>query len=116
MINRMLTDLSPLVLAVLSFLIIISYRFFVHPVFISPLSRVPHAHWSAAFSSGWILWIRYNCREISTVYKAHKKHGPVIRLGPNEISVNCVKGGIQTVYVGGFEKHEWYSNLFDNYG
>ena len=42
-----------------------------------------------------------------------------MRLAPEEIAINCVngsEGGIQKVYGGGFEKHEWYSNLFDNYG
>jgi hypothetical protein len=97
-------------------LLLVLYRFIVSPNFISPLSKIPHAHWSSGISSFWILWIRYSSKEISTIHEAHKKHGPVIRLAPNEISVNCVKGGIQTVYAGGFEKHEWYSNLFDNYG
>ena len=49
------------------------------------------------------------------MHAAHQKHGPIIRLGPNEISVNQVDGGIRTVYGGGFEKGEWY-RIFDNYG
>lgn len=103
-------------LALYLLLPVILYRFLVYPNFVPPLSRIPKAHWSSAISSCWILWIRYSSLEISTIHEAHKKYGPVIRLAPNEISVNCVKGGIQTVYSGGFEKHEWYSNLFDNYG
>jgi hypothetical protein len=39
-----------------------------------------------------------------------------VRLAPNEVSINCVDGGIRTVYAGGFEKHEWYPNLFPAYG
>lgn len=42
-----------------------------------------------------------------TVHAAHQKHGPIVRLGPNELSVNCVDGGIRTIYAGGFEKHDW---------
>jgi hypothetical protein len=79
-------------------------------------SPIPWAHWSAGLSSSWILWIRYTRKENRTIHEAHHRLGPVIRLGPNEVSVNCIKGGIQTVYSGGFEKHEWYSNLFYNYG
>lgn len=94
----------------------ILYKHIIHPVLISPLRKVPNAHWSVGFSSWWILWTRYRSRELATIHESHKRHGPVIRLAPNEISVNCVKGGIQTIYAGGFEKHEWYSNLFDNYG
>jgi unspecific monooxygenase len=82
----------------------------------SPLSKVPHAHWSCGISSAWILWARFNSREIATIHETHRRLGPVVRLGPEEVSVNCVTGGIHTIYTGGFEKHSWYSNLFDNYG
>ena len=92
------------------------HQWIIYPIWISPLSKVPHAHWSCGVSSGWILWSRFRSREIATIHSAHQRMGPVVRLGPNEISVNCVKGGIHTVYSGGFEKHSWYSNLFDNYG
>ena len=39
----------------------------------------------------------------------------MVRLGPNEISVNCVDGGIRTIYGGGYEKGDWYA-VFNNYG
>jgi hypothetical protein len=84
--------------------------------FWGPRPRIPNAHWSSNLSSFWILWIRYSSREIATIHKAHRKFGPVVRLAPNEISVDCVKGGIQTIYAGGFEKHRWYSDMFYNYG
>ncbi|KAF2674008.1 putative cytochrome P450 monooxygenase [Microthyrium microscopicum] len=84
--------------------------------FTSYRSKIPAAHWSANFSSAWILWIRYIFKEVSTIDQAHSKLGPVIRLAPHEVSVNCVKGGILTVYAGGFDKHPWYANLFDNFG
>ncbi|KLJ13509.1 unspecific monooxygenase [Blastomyces silverae] len=51
-----------------------------------------------------------------TIHKAHQKYGPIVRLGPSEISVNCVDGGIRTVYAGGFEKHDWYPRVFGAYG
>ncbi|MCJ1342656.1 hypothetical protein MMC31_000843 [Peltigera leucophlebia] len=44
------------------------------------------------------------------------KYGSIVRLGPNELSVNCVDNGIRTIYGGGFEKSHWYTNLFLNYG
>ncbi|CAF9917960.1 MAG: hypothetical protein ALECFALPRED_000435 [Alectoria fallacina] len=44
-----------------------------------------------------------------------EKYGPVVRLAPNEISVNSVDA-LRTVYVGGFEKHRWYLDVFANYG
>ncbi|PGG99521.1 unspecific monooxygenase [Blastomyces parvus] len=51
-----------------------------------------------------------------TIHEAHQKYGPIVRLGPSEISINCVDGGIRTVYSGGFEKHAWYSRVFSAYG
>ena len=73
------------------------YRFIIIPVFISPLSKIPAAHLTASFSPAWILWTRWCSRETATVLAAHERLGPLIRLGPNEISVNCVNGGIRTV-------------------
>lgn len=85
-------------LLLFAFLILyIVYRYVVHPLVVSPLSRVPNAHPTAPFSSAWILWSRYVGKENVTVYNAHKRLGPMIRLGPNEISLNCVDGGIRTV-------------------
>ena len=43
----------------------------------------------------------------------------MVCLSPGEVSVNCVKGGIKDVYVGGFAKGDgtwgWYE-FFGNYG
>ncbi|KAI4187931.1 MAG: hypothetical protein LQ348_003994 [Seirophora lacunosa] len=91
------------------------YKFFIYPVYKSPLSKIPPAHFTASWSPLWILWIRYTSIEVQTIHKAHLKHGPVVRLGPNEVSVNCVDGGLRTVYTGGFEKTYFYDQ-FENYG
>ena len=45
---------------------------------------------------------------------AHNKLGPVIRLGPNELSVASLDG-LRKIYLGGFEKTEWYVEEFVNY-
>lgn len=91
------------------------YRFIVVPVFLSPLAKVPTAHWSASFSPLWILYHRLLQDETPTVHQAHGKLGPIIRLAPNELSVNCVEGGIRTIYSGGYDKGDWYANTFSNY-
>ncbi|KAK4100526.1 hypothetical protein N658DRAFT_390511, partial [Parathielavia hyrcaniae] len=90
------------------------YRCVIHPALFSPLSRIPNAHWSAPFSCLWILWVRFVRIENRTLYSAHRRLGPIIRVGPNELSVNDVDS-VRTVYQGGFEKPAWYS-VFDNYG
>lgn len=97
-------------------LLLVLYKRIIQTHFTSSISQVPAAHWSSHFSSLWILWIRYKECEVRTIYEAHQKLGPVVRLAPNELSVNCVKGGIQAIYAGGFEKHAWYSHAFIKHG
>lgn len=92
------------------------YRFFIFPIFLSPLSKVPNAHWTAPLSPLWILYHRLVQNDTPTVHAAHGKLGPVIRLAPNELSLNCVEGGIRMIYAGGYEKGDWYANVFSNYG
>ncbi|KAG7286580.1 hypothetical protein NEMBOFW57_008891 [Staphylotrichum longicolle] len=98
----------------LAVLLFLAYRFVIYPAFLSPLSRIPAAHWSAPFSRLWILWIRFTHRENRTLHSAHHRLGPVVRVGPSELSINDLDS-VRTVYQGGFEKPVWYS-VFDNYG
>ncbi|RYP08761.1 hypothetical protein DL764_001672 [Monosporascus ibericus] len=93
---------------------VLFHRYILHPALLSPLSRIPKAHWSCSISPAWILCARYNGRENRTLHRAHQEHGPVVRVGPSELSVNSLDG-VKTIYQGGFDKHEWYS-VFENYG
>ncbi|KAJ5246027.1 hypothetical protein N7468_001010 [Penicillium chermesinum] len=88
------------------------YKAIIYPAFVSPLAKIPNAHWSAPISPAWILWRRFRMTNNRTIQAAHARLGPIVRLGPSEISVNCVEGGIKSVYTGGFEKHEWYPRVF----
>ncbi|KAI1866883.1 uncharacterized protein JN550_007430 [Neoarthrinium moseri] len=91
------------------------YRYILHPAALSSLSKIPSAHWSCSVSPIWILWVRFQNRENRTLHEAHRRHGPVVRVAPNEVSVNNMDA-VKTVYVqGAFDKHEWYS-VFHNYG
>jgi hypothetical protein len=87
----------------------------------NPLRKIPAAHPLSHVTSLWISWIRWRSIENSTLKAAHARYGPIVRLGPYEISVNCVAGGIREVYAGGFEKEDgktgfnWYG-FFANYG
>jgi hypothetical protein len=86
----------------------------------NPLRKIPAAHPLAPFTSLWIHYVRWRSIENATLKAAHDRLGPVICLGPNEVSVNCVQGGIREVYAGGFEKggandaFNWYG-FFANY-
>ena len=97
---------------------LVLYIFWVYiitPIFLSPLAKIPNAHFSSSFNPFWILWKRYREQENRTIHAAHEKHGKIVRLGPNEISIDSVDDGIRIVYSGGFEKGSWYPNQFDNY-
>lgn len=92
------------------------YKTVVYPILVSPLAKIPNAHWSAPISSAWILWKRFKSQNNRTVHASHQRLGPIVRLAPSEISINCVDGGIKSVYTGGFEKHEWYPRVFGSFG
>jgi uncharacterized protein YqgQ len=85
-------------------------------VYITPLAKVPNAHPLAPFTGLWILWVRYREQVNLTVYQAHKKHGPIVRLGPSELSIAMYEDGVKTVYsTKKFHKHGFY-RAFWNYG
>ena len=94
--------------------LLLAYSWVIYPYLLSPLSKIPSAHWSAPLSRFWILSVRFGRRENQTLLAAHNRLGSVVRIGPKELSINDVDG-LRTVYQGGFEKPVWYS-VFDNYG
>ncbi|KAK3316388.1 cytochrome P450 [Apodospora peruviana] len=95
-------------------LVFLAYRFILHPILLSPLAHIPNAHWSSPLSRLWILNTRWTGRENRIRHALHRKLGPVIRLGPNELSISDINS-VRTVYKGRFDKSTWYS-VFDNYG
>lgn len=105
--------LSPAIAGVGAALSIILY-FVISPL-LSPLSKVPAAHWSSGYSPIWILWTRWRGKELSAVYEAHQRLGPLVRLGPKDLSVACYDEGIRKIYGGGFDKPGYY-DFFRYYG
>lgn len=97
------------------FLSVFLYTQLIYPAILSPLSKIPSAHFTSSFSNGWILWQRYMGRENRAIHEAHTRLGPIIRLGATEISVNSIEA-LRTVYSNRLDKHEFYSRAFDNYG
>lgn len=90
------------------------YYAVLQPLFLCPLRRIPNAHWSAPYSPLWIAWKRYMRCENSTVLAAHRHSGPIVRLGPGELSINSMDDGFRTVYGGSqpFLKHDLYKSLY----
>lgn len=106
---------SSLLLSLVSIpVLVLTYHVIIYPAFISPLRKIPPAHWTVPFSRLWILIVRLQGRENRVLHLAHQKLGRFVRVGPNELSVNDA-GAVRTIYQGGFEKTAWYS-IFDNYG
>ena len=92
--------------------LVLIYRYIISPALAT--SSIPSAHPLAPYTNLWILWIRFRCVENRTIYAAHQAHGPVVRLGATEVSVNSLEG-LKTIYGGNFDKHAWYPNIFANY-
>ena len=104
---------SPVLLAI-TISIYLVYKSFVYPVFVSPLARIPSAHALCSFSRLWILWVRFFKDENRTIRDLHRRHGPVVRLAPSEISVADAEGAHKAVMERPFEKPTWYLR-FCNY-
>lgn len=92
------------------------WHFIAVPAFLSPLAKIPAANPLAHVPNLWILYIRWRNTENQTILELHQKLGPIVRLAPNELSVNCYEGGLKTIYGGGFAKDEFYVRRFMNYG
>jgi hypothetical protein len=82
-----------------------------------PLIRVPCAHPTSFFNPLWILWLRYRGseQEIAAVRAAHRRYGPIVRLGPREISIASSDVEIRHKVGARLGKHGWHS-AFSNYG
>jgi hypothetical protein len=110
------TSLSMAFLLILGpvLLLFLSYKLVIRPFFFSPLSRIPCAHFTSPLSNGWILWQRYRGRENRSIHDAHRRLGPIIRLGPAELSVNSIDA-LKVIYSDVFDRDEFY-RVFSNYG
>ncbi|OQE41356.1 hypothetical protein PENCOP_c005G04196 [Penicillium coprophilum] len=101
----------------LAILIVTSYLIYYHviePYFLSPLSSIPNANLTSPLSSYWIDRKRSTGTEVLVIYALHQKHGPIVRLGPKELSINSLHG-LRVIYTGAFEKHSFYNDFFVNF-
>ncbi|KAF1992012.1 cytochrome P450 [Aulographum hederae CBS 113979] len=104
--------LTPTLLILLLYLL---YRTILHPIFLSPLSKIPNAHPLAPITPLWILYQRLRQQESHVVHAAHVRLGPVVRIGPSEISATAVDDGLKALYAKELEKSSFYS-VFENFG
>ncbi|KAF2653649.1 cytochrome P450 [Lophiostoma macrostomum CBS 122681] len=92
------------------------YRFLIYPSLLCPMARIPTLSFTSRFSSLSLLWLQYSGQENRTIYELHRRKGPIIRLAPRVLSLNCFEGGLKQVYLGGFPKSGFYPLGFINYG
>ncbi|KGO40579.1 Cytochrome P450 [Penicillium expansum] len=107
-----MTPLVPIALLILTSYLI--YHHVINPYLLSPLSSIPNGHLTSPLSSRWIDRKRSTGTEVLTIYALHQKHGPIVRLGPKELSVNSLHG-LRIIYTGAFEKHAFYNEVFVNF-
>ena len=80
----------------------------------SGLKDIPNAHFSVPYSRLWWLSLRWRKMENRTRIHLHRRLGPVVRIGPRAVSVNCIDDGIRIIYSSKFDKDEsFYHALFD---
>ncbi|MCJ1397781.1 hypothetical protein MMC11_000977 [Xylographa trunciseda] len=108
-----MTFLVLLTSVLVAILLLSTYHYIVFPLLISPLSKIPNAHLTS-FLPFWVWWKRRTGFENRSIFAAHQQHGPIIRLGPTEVSVASLDG-LRQIYTGGFDKDPWYIGEFRNY-
>ncbi|KAH8660811.1 cytochrome P450 3A6 [Tricladium varicosporioides] len=80
----------------------------------SPLSSIPNLHWTSPYTQLYVTYLKGAGKEHRTRLAAHRKLGSVVRVGPNELAVNCIENGVQTIYSGNFEKSDWYAGFISD--
>ncbi len=103
------------IVGVAALLSVLVYKYIYYPRFASPLSKLPTAHPLCSITARWFSRRISQQKELTTLLAAHQKHGPVVRLGPREVSVVSLEG-LRDIYTAGLEKHPWYVQIFANYG
>lgn len=76
---------------------------------LSPLSTIP-GPWYTRFTSWWIIYQEFTANRRESIHRLHKIYGPVVRLGPNEVSFTS-SNAIKEIYASGgsgYDKTEYY--------
>lgn len=91
------------------------YRFIYQPLYGTPLARIPGSKIYAA--TKWRLaLVDYQGIRTQTIHSLHRQYGPVLRIGPNEVSFSSLSA-LRAIYGAGsgFERTAFY-RMFDAYG
>lgn len=86
------------------------YKYIIQPAFLSPLSKIPSAHPTSPILPLWFWYAHLTGHENRTVYAIHRRLGPVVRVAPNEVSINTLEG-LKKIYIGGFDRTDWFKQF-----
>jgi hypothetical protein len=81
----------------------------------SPLTKLP-GPFHTRFTAAWLKYKEFNGDRRAYIHNLHQEFGPVVRLGPNEVSFASAEA-IKEIYTSGssgYEKTEFY-NLFKQF-
>lgn len=87
----------------------LAISYIIYQRFFHPLASIPGPLW-ASLSRLWIMKHSWDGDMNVTMIDLHKRHGNLVRTGPNEVSVSDL-AAIKTIYGAGtkFRKSDWYS-------
>lgn len=77
---------------------------------LSPVYKIP-GPWYTNFTSLWIKYKEFTSNRRESIHNLHRSYGPVVRLGPNEVSFTSLDA-IKEIYASGgsgYDKTELYS-------
>lgn len=77
---------------------------------VSRISKVP-GPWYTRYTSLWIKYQEFTANRRESIHALHEKYGPVVRLGPNEVSFTSLDA-IKEIYSSGgsgYDKTEFYT-------
>ncbi|KAJ5179370.1 cytochrome p450 domain-containing protein [Penicillium capsulatum] len=103
------------VLAAIGLALLIAYHYLIAPVLHGHLSHIP-GPWLAKITTLQLGWYDLRLVRNDQIYEWHKKYGPIICIGPNEVSVSSLED-TQQVYSSTtrWEKSDYFDH-FMGYG
>jgi hypothetical protein len=89
-------------------------KIFICDYLLSPLRKIPAGHITAHISGLWILYLRWSQQEHGTILNLHQRYGPIVRLGPKEISISSEEG-LHKIYTRGLPMNQSYTSQYSYY-
>ncbi|KAI0432521.1 cytochrome P450 [Xylaria sp. FL1042] len=109
--SAMYIPLSITAKSVLATLFASTFAYIIYQCFFSPLSVFP-GPLAAKLSKGWRAYVTYRGHWHRDLVALHRRYGPVVRIGPNELSVTDPEAFLQIYRVNGaYTKSASYSVL-----